>query len=249
MRIALLSDIHANREAFEAVLLHAADQRVQRWVLLGDYIGYGADPSWVVERVRRMTAEGAIAVKGNHDEAVVRGSRPSMRLDARHSIEWTRGHLDAAQLEFLASLPMTHADNDGPSLYVHANAWDPAKWAYVETRHDAVRSLHATAARYTFCGHMHDPMLYHLSGTGKAGEFKPEPAVPIPVPPHRQWLAIPGSVGQPRDNNPAACYAVFDRTQAELVFHRVAYDHETAAAKVRMAGLPQDLADRLNEGT
>ena len=97
---------------------------------------------------------------------------------------------------------------------------------------------------------MHEPMLYHLSGIGKAGEFKPQPGSMIPVPPHRQWLAIPGSVGQPRDSNPAACYAVFeDGGTATLTYHRVPYDHEAAAAKVRAAGLPQDLADRLSDGT
>lgn len=247
MRIALLTDLHANREAFEAVLGHAAGQHVDRFALLGDFVGYGADPGWVVERARQMAQQGAIVVKGNHDEAVVRGRRPSMHMDARHSIDWTRGHLDASQLDFLASLPMTHTD--GAVLYVHANAWDPPKWSYIETQHDAVRSLRATDRRYTFCGHMHDPMLYHLAGTGKAGEFAPVPGVPIPVPAHRQWLAIPGSVGQPRDNNPASCYAVFDAAQAQLVYHRVAYDHDATAAKVRAAGLPQDLADRLSEGT
>lgn len=247
MRIALLTDLHANREALEAVLLHAAGERIDRYALLGDFVGYGAEPAWVVEQARRLAADGAIVVQGNHDEAVVRGSRASMRMDARHSIDWTRNHLDADQLAFLAALPMSHSE--GRILYVHANAWDPPRWSYIESRHDAVRSLHATDRRYTFCGHMHDPMLYYLSGAGKAGEFKPVPGVGIPVPPHRQWLAIPGSVGQPRDNNPAACYAVFDAAQTELVYHRVAYDHETAAAKVRAAGLPQNLADRLNDGT
>jgi diadenosine tetraphosphatase ApaH/serine/threonine PP2A family protein phosphatase len=247
MRIALLTDLHANREALEAVLRDAAGRRIDRYALLGDFVGYGAEPAWVVERSRQLVAGGAIAVRGNHDEAVVRGSQPSMRADARHAIDWTRSHLDADQMAFLASLPMSHTD--ASLLFVHANAWDPPKWSYIETRHDAVRSLRATACRYTVCGHVHDPMLYHLSGTGKAGEFKPVPGVTIPVPPHRQWLIIPGSVGQPRDGNPASCYAVIDGDEAELTYHRVAYDHEAAAAKVRAAGLPQNLVDRLNDGT
>jgi diadenosine tetraphosphatase ApaH/serine/threonine PP2A family protein phosphatase len=247
MRIALLTDLHANREALEAVLQHAAGERIDRHALLGDFVGYGADPAWVVDRVRALARQGAVALLGNHDEAVVRGSRPSMRLDARHSIDWTRERLDVEQLAFLAALPLTHTE--GPVLYVHANAWDPGHWSYIESRYDAVRSLHATGCRYTFCGHMHEPMLYHLAGTGKAGEFRPVPGVAIPVPAHRQWLAIPGSVGQPRDNNPAACYAVFDAAEAVLTYHRVAYDHEAAAAKVRAAGLPQTLAERLIDGS
>ena len=246
MLIALLSDIHANLEALDACLGHARSRGAERYALLGDFVGYGADPAWVVERARAMARDGALVVQGNHDEAVVRGSRPSMRSDARHSIDWTRERLDSGQLAFLAALPLTQ--RDGALLFVHANAWDPAQWSYIETRHDAVRSLHATDSRYTFCGHMHEPMLYHLSGTGKAGEFKPTPGVAIPVASHRQWLVIPGSVGQPRDNNPAACYAVFDQERAELIYQRVAYDHDTAAAKVRAAGLPQALAERLHDG-
>ncbi|HEU5293507.1 MAG TPA: metallophosphoesterase family protein [Burkholderiaceae bacterium] len=247
MRIALLTDLHANREALDAVLAHASGERIDRHALLGDFVGYGAEPAWVVDRARELAAAGAIVVQGNHDEAVVHGSRASMRPDARHSIEWTRARLDAEQLAFLAALPMSHTE--GPALYVHANAWDPPKWSYIETRHDAVRSMHATTCRYTFCGHMHEPMLYHLSRSGKAGDFKPVAGVTIPMPPHRQWLVVPGSVGQPRDNNPAACYAVFDLEQAQVTYHRVAYDHEAAAAKVRAAGLPQNLAERLADGS
>jgi diadenosine tetraphosphatase ApaH/serine/threonine PP2A family protein phosphatase len=95
---------------------------------------------------------------------------------------------------------------------------------------------------------MHEPKLFHLSGTGKAGDFVPTPGVPIPVPPHRQWLVIPGSAGQPRDGNPAACYAMLDIGEQALTFHRVPYDHETAADKIRRAGLPAALADRLAHG-
>src|SRR5215831_9536786 len=160
MRIALLTDLHANREALEAVLAHAAQRRVGRYALLGDFVGYGADPAWVVNRVRDMTAQGAVAVLGNHDQAVVRGVRPSLRLDARESLDWARTQLDREQLAFLDALPLTHSE--GPLLCVHANAWDPPKWSYIETRHDAVRSMRATACRYTVCGHMHEPMLYHL---------------------------------------------------------------------------------------
>jgi diadenosine tetraphosphatase ApaH/serine/threonine PP2A family protein phosphatase len=95
---------------------------------------------------------------------------------------------------------------------------------------------------------VHEPRLFHLSGTGKAGEFVPTPDVAIPVPPHRQWLMIPGSAGQPRDGNPAACYATFDTEEPAITYHRVPYDHETAGAKIRAAKLPQRLADRLQEG-
>jgi diadenosine tetraphosphatase ApaH/serine/threonine PP2A family protein phosphatase len=95
---------------------------------------------------------------------------------------------------------------------------------------------------------MHEPKLFNLSGTGKAGDFVPTPGVAIPVPPHRQWLVIPGSAGQPRDGNPAACYAMLDEAAATLTFHRVPYDHESAGVKIRAANLPQRLASRLEDG-
>ena len=246
MKTAFITDLHANREAVEAVLDSARQHGAERWVLLGDFVGYGADPAWVVDQVRALVRQGAIAVMGNHDEAVVRGAAPHMRPDARHVIEWTRAQLDAAQLDFLASLPMSQCHGD--QLYVHANAWAPAGWDYIQGRSEAVRSLHATECRYTFCGHMHEPKLYHVSGTGKAGDFVPTPGVPIPVPPHRQWLVIPGSAGQPRDGNPAACWAMFDDTASAITYHRVPYDFEAAGAKILAAKLPQRLASRLEEG-
>ncbi len=246
MKTAFLTDLHANREAVEAVIEHARGQGAAQWVLLGDFVGYGADPAWVVDQVRALVREGALAVMGNHDQAVVRGSSPGMRAEARPVIDWTRARLDADQIAFLAGLPMTQQQGD--RLYVHANAFHPAGWDYIHNRSDAVRSLQATDCRYTFCGHMHEPRLYNLSGTGKAGEFTPTPGVPIPVPPHRQWLVIPGSAGQPRDGNPAACYALLNDADGTLTFHRVPYDHEAAGAKILAAELPQRLAARLEDG-
>jgi diadenosine tetraphosphatase ApaH/serine/threonine PP2A family protein phosphatase len=246
MKIAVVTDIHANREALTAVLLHAHAQGAERFVFLGDYVGYGADPGWVVDEIRRYVLRGAAAVIGNHDAAVVRGPAPSMRPGPREAIEWTRERLDGEQLEFLAGLPYTVQDED--RLYVHANAFAPAEWGYVIARDDAARSLLSTDSRYTFCGHVHEPRLYHLSATGKTGDFTPTPDIGIPVPPHRQWLVLPGSAGQPRDGNPAACYASFDTAKALLTFHRVPYDHEAAAAKILAAGLPEFFATRLIDG-
>ena len=246
MKTAVLTDLHANREALEAVFEHAADQGVEQYALLGDFVGYGADPGWVVDRMRELVARGAIAVQGNHDMATVRGPSPEMRPEPRLVIEWTRGQLDADQLGFLAGLPLKH---ETPQvLYVHANAWAPAEWGYILGRTDAVRSLHATRSRVMFCGHVHEPRLYHLSSVGKAGDFVPTPGVPIALLPQRQWLVIPGSVGQPRDGDPAACYAIHDTGDGVLSYWRVPYDHESAAAKIREAGLPLALADRLAHG-
>jgi diadenosine tetraphosphatase ApaH/serine/threonine PP2A family protein phosphatase len=246
MRLAILTDLHANREAVEAVLEHAAGQRVDRYALLGDFVGYGADPGWVVDTATEMVRQGAIAVMGNHDVAVVRGALPGMRPEPRYVIEWTRSRLNPGQLDFLAALPMTQELDE--SFFVHANAWAPEAWEYIHGRSDAMRSIHAVRQRITFCGHMHEPKLYHLSAIGKAGEFVPAPGMPIPLLPQREWLVIPGSAGQPRDGNPAACYAVYDAGSGDLTYWRVPYDTETAGAKIREANLPQRLATRLADG-
>jgi len=247
VKLALVADLHANREAVSAVLAHAHEAGARSYAFLGDFVGYGADPGWVVDVVRERVEAGAIAVAGNHDAAVARGPLPTMTPDARKAVAWTRERLDSTQLAFLAGLPLTAVDGD--CLFVHANAWDPGGWDYILARADAARSLYATDRQTTFCGHVHVPTLYHQTGTGKTAPFAPVPGIVIPLSEQRRWLAIPGSAGQPRDGNPAACYAMFDRAARTLVFHRVPYDHERAAAKVRAAGLPQDLADRLRDGT
>jgi len=246
MKLALITDIHANREAFEACLEQAHLHGADRIALLGDFVGYGADPGWVVTRVQDLVSQGAIAVRGNHDEAVVQGPGPNLIEEARRAIAWTREQLSPEQLTFLSALP--YRVEDSGCLFVHANAHAPSGWEYILGRTEAVRSMHATDCRHTFCGHVHQPMLYHMSSTGKIADFTPVPGVAVPVPAHRQWLAIPGSAGQPRDGNPAACWAMFDDARHTLTFHRVPYDLETTSAKIVAAGLPRSLADRLHEG-
>jgi len=245
MKLALIADLHANREAASAVLEHAQAQGSGRYAFLGDYVGYGADPAWVVDMVRSHVREGAIAVRGNHDQAVAREPARTMVPQARAVLGWTREQLDAAQLAFLEALPLSVEDGD--LLFVHANAFAPAGWDYITDRSGAMRSLRATRSAVTFCGHVHEPMLYHYFD-GHAGEFAPTPGVAIPLLPTRRWLVLPGSAGQPRDGNPAACYAIFETVARTLTFHRVPYDHELAAEKVRAAGLPVALAERLVDG-
>lgn len=247
MKIAVITDLHANREAVQAVLDHAQGQGAERHAFVGDFVGYGADPGWVVDTVRDLVLQGrAWAVQGNHDAAVADAPGPHMRPDARYVCEWTQAQLDADQRAFLAGLPLTQPH--GELLFVHANAFDPGAWGYVHNRVEATRSLMATDQRVTFCGHMHEPCLYHLSTLGKSGEFVPVPGVPIPLLSSRRWLVIPGACGQPRDGDPAACYATYDDARAEVTYWRVPYDAEGAAAKIRAAALPVVLAHRLLDG-
>ncbi len=246
MKLALITDLHANREAVEAVLDHAAAQGVDRCALLGDFVGYGADPGWVVDRVRGLVDAGAIAVMGNHDAAVFGSLRDSLVPQAQAAVVWTREQLSDPQRDFLGALPMSVTEAD--SLFVHASADAPTHWRYVLCRIDAVDSLQATDRRHTFCGHVHEPRLYHLTSDGEAGDVQPVPGMAMALSPHCRWLAIVGSAGQPRDGNPAACYATFDTDSATLTSFRVPYDHATAAAKIIAAGLPPSLAERLVRG-
>jgi diadenosine tetraphosphatase ApaH/serine/threonine PP2A family protein phosphatase len=240
--IALFSDIHSNRQAFTACLAQAREAGAERFVLLGDYVGYGADPEWAVHTVMELVRDGAPAVRGNHDTAVGDASE-RMNTAADIALEWTRRQLGVAERKFLAGLPLAREEDD--RLYVHADGSDPSRWRYVLDADSAGRSMMATRAQLTFCGHSHLPALFTMSATGKMTAFTPVTGSPIQVLPRRRWLAVLGSVGQPRDGNPAASYALFDTERRELTYCRAAYDVAEAAARIRQKGLPDWLADRL----
>jgi diadenosine tetraphosphatase ApaH/serine/threonine PP2A family protein phosphatase len=243
--LAVLADVHANRQAFAACLEAARARGADRLILLGDFVGYGADPEWTVDTVMRLVEEGAIALRGNHDHAI---GTPSERMNevARAAIDWTRGRLNVAQRVFLSGLPMVLDEDD--RLYVHSEASDPARWLYVQSADTAARSMIATPAQVSFCGHVHQPALYSMSVTGKVTSFVPRSSTPVQLLKGRQWLAVAGSVGQPRDDNPAACFLTYDTGTRELTYHRVAYDIDLAARRIRDAGLPVWLAERLLQG-
>jgi diadenosine tetraphosphatase ApaH/serine/threonine PP2A family protein phosphatase len=244
--VALLSDVHANFEALSECLEHARARGAERFVFLGDHVGYGPDPERVLDVLANIVGGGGIAVLGNHDLAVTLRSSSSMQEDARAAIDWTRKRLSTAQIDFLAGLPLT-AEESG-RLYVHANAWAPDRWEYITGVVDARRSLRATRHGWTFCGHVHTPALYHMRDDGRTSVFVPQPGVRIPLPVTRRWLAVVGSVGQSRDGNPAASYALFDDTSSLLTFFRVPYDYRSVARRIRESGLPTSLAKRLEAG-
>lgn len=246
MLIALLTDLHANREAVSACLAHADEQKATQYAFLGDLVGYGADPAWVLDTVMDYASRGAYVLMGNHDIAILQDDKKGMNPVAYQVVEWTRSQLTAEHLAYIRNLPYRIEIDD--MLLVHANAWAPEKWEYIDGPMEAMRSMHATKAHMTFCGHVHMPTLYHMTLTGKTGEFLPTPENSIPLSKQRRWLVIPGSVGQPRDGNPAACYATFDTVSLELTYFRVPYDAETAAEKIIAAGLPASLGMRLITG-
>lgn len=254
MRIALLADLHANREAGEACLTKLRKLGFDRAVVLGDIVGYGADPEWAVDSVQSLVADGGAAVYGNHDEAVLReppsrdaavdaspSSSSSQKLPAQThphaqaAIDWTRNRLSLSQRAFLAELPVSIEEDD--RLYVHANAWAPLQWGYIGNALAAAQSMAATAQRVTFCGHVHEPALYHSRIGGGAGFFTPQPGVAMPLLSSRCWLALPGACGQPRDGNPAACCGLYDSDRRTLTTLRVPYDHPSGCGQDPRCGL------------
>jgi diadenosine tetraphosphatase ApaH/serine/threonine PP2A family protein phosphatase len=243
--IALLSDIHANLEALNACLAHARGRGAERFAFLGDLVGYGADARAVVEVVARYAAEGAVVLKGNHDEAIER-SRGYFNVASRAAIQWAREALTEEGRQFLAGLPLVQ--RDGEICFVHASAAFPERWDYVDSPSAARRCADAAQVAYTFCGHVHDQVLYFEGARGRMKVFHPVAGTPIPMQGHRRWVAIVGSVGQPRDRNPAAAYAVFDDARRQITFWRVAYDAAAAARKIRQVGLPGSLAVRVESG-
>lgn len=245
MRLGIISDIHANREALDAVLAHLERRGIDRLVCLGDIVGYGADPGYCVDRLTERAATGAILIRGNHDHAI---GTPSERMNpvATAAIDWTRDQLSPAQKTFLAALPYTAVIDE--ALFVHANAWAPEDWGYVVSPREAERSMDRTDARITLCGHTHVPALYHCAPMKPAVHFQPVTGVETPLTSVMRWLAVIGAVGQPRDGQASAAAAILDLDQRRLTFERVAYDTERAAQKILAAGLPEGLAARLLKG-
>jgi predicted phosphodiesterase len=245
VRIAFLSDIHGNREALEACLTDLAARQVDRQVILGDIVGYGADPAFCTDTVMALAGRGAVVLRGNHDDAM--GPVPhDMNADALTAIFWTRDQLTEAQRAYLAHLPLTHRDD--VRLYAHASADQPARWPYITSLRGAEMSLAATDAEQVYSGHTHAPAIFSVGPDGHGDGLVPADGVPVRLASDRRWQVVVGSIGQPRDGNPDAAYSVLDLEAGTLTQHRVAYDVTGAAAKILSAGLPARLGLRLTIG-
>lgn len=245
MKIALLSDIHGNIQALHACMADARTRDVDRFAFLGDFVGYGADPGLVVDVIIEQVAAGAIAVRGNHDEAIYSDSI-YMNDSAMAAIRYARQVLTAAQTMFLRNLPMLV--REGTCCFVHASAASPEKYPYIDSPSAAQHCAEVSETPHTFCGHMHEQRLYFGTPRAKMTLFRPTPGIAVPVPSHRRWVALIGSVGQPRDRNPKAGYTIFDSERNTMTFCRVSYDHFATAARIREAGLPESIAYRIEHG-
>jgi diadenosine tetraphosphatase ApaH/serine/threonine PP2A family protein phosphatase len=244
MRIAVFSDVHSNLEALERCLAHARAQGAERYVCLGDMVGYGADPAATLQTI--MGLPGLIAVRGNHDESLFRDPGDGAPPQVRAAAAWTRAQLSAAQLEFLNRLP--YLRRESAATYVHASAAEPTHWEYVRSSEAASRCLAASESPLTFFGHVHETRIFYETAAGAMREFTPVNGEAIPLSPRSRYLINVGSVGQPRDGNAAAGYVLYDEARAEVTFHRLAYDYQRTARKIRAAGLPPFYAERLARG-
>ena len=240
MRYAVLSDVHGNLEALEAVLADAA-AHADAVVCLGDVVGYGADP---VPCVERLAERAQAVVAGNHEHGVTGLMDLAwFNTHARAAAEWTREQLDDDHSAWLAALPLTAQVAD--ATLVHASPRQPDEWDYLVSAEDGFAAFDAFDTRVCFVGHSHLPGAWSLGSSGREHEGG---NIDVTLDAGRRYLVNVGSVGQPRDRDVRAAYAVWDADARRIQIHRVPYDVRAARAKIAAAGLPRFLADRLAAG-
>ncbi|HXG88994.1 MAG TPA: metallophosphoesterase family protein [Vicinamibacterales bacterium] len=246
MRYLVLSDIHANMEAFEAVLAVAAEIGYDRLLVLGDLVGYGGDPNAVVEKVRALAPYALI--RGNHDK-VGSGveSADGFNAVARSAIRWTYEALTSENREWLAALPAGPMEVDDLIEICHGTPFDED--AYVFDDLDALRALHSAERPLCLFGHTHVQVGYALTGDQFAvTTLDDQRPLTIALSGTTSHLINPGSVGQPRDGDPRAGFSIVDTDTTIVTIYRTPYPVEQAQARILEQGLPEVLAQRLALG-
>ncbi len=243
--LAILTDIHANRQALEAVLADALSHGATRWAVLGDVIGFGGAPKACAARVRAL---GAVVLRGNHEEALLHPELFAPFPAVQRMTLRTRDMLPPQLLHWLSTLPLT-AEVAGLPL-AHACFDAPERWGRLRHEAEAARSFAAQAAALALFGHTHRPTLLRRDAAGRVESlrisFDTEGNYVLHPEAGCRYLVNPGSVGQPRDGDPRAAYALWDGS--ELRLRRVPYDVEAAAAETRTMGLPPSFAQALRQG-
>jgi predicted phosphodiesterase len=245
MRYLILSDIHANCEALTAVLAHVQRKRWDRAVVLGDVVGYGANPNQAVEMVRELKP--LAAIRGNHDK-VCSGIEDGEMFNrvALQAALWTRRRLTPSNLRWLQSLPEGPILVDGAFAASHGTPIDED--AYIFGEIEALNVFRQTTFPLCFFGHSHFPVVFGLSPDAIQTVLTTSPSFHFRLEPGVRYLVNPGSIGQPRDGNPLASFAMFDSETRAVSVYRVPYKLERAQRKIIEAGLPRPLADRLALG-
>ncbi|MDF1851688.1 MAG: metallophosphoesterase family protein [Verrucomicrobiales bacterium] len=239
MKYAIFGDIHANLEALEAVLAHAAAQGCTEHVCVGDIVGYAANPRECLDVIRQM---GCPVVKGNHDEeAILETSLEGLNPLAKQAMEWTRNQLSPEDREYLGNLKLVRQVRD--FTIVHATLDTPGSWTYVTNKFDAMASFSYQFTQLCFYGHTHTPRIYI-----KGDSVEPSEEMTVTLEMGRKYFINVGSTGQPRDGDWRASYAVYDVENQNVTIHRIDYDIQKAQDKINDAGLPEMLAHRLSLG-
>ena len=239
MRFALFGDIHANLEALEAVLEDAANQGCTDYVCMGDLVGYNADPAACLEIVRTQNWP---VVKGNHDEDASE-DHPLEKMNpvAAEALEWTRKQLSDEQRAWLRHIRMVRQVEN--FTVVHSTLDQPQSWTYVTNKFEAMSNFSYQFTNLCFHGHTHVPRIFIRED--RVMEIEETSVI---INPKFKYFINTGSVGQPRDGDWRACYAIYDVPTSTVSFRRVEYDLLTTQQKIRAAGLPEILAERLAAG-
>lgn len=245
MRYLIISDIHGNLEALNALLQATKRKKFQKILILGDLVGYGANPNEVIEAVKEDKRILKI-VRGNHDRvALEEGTENTFNLPAMAAILWTRRNLKEENFNFLKSLP------SGPIkvenfLICHGSPIDED--LYILSSYEAFESFVQTTEKLTFFGHSHIPCIFTFEKNNVSGFLLKGDYLHIKLNKNLRYLINPGSIGQPRDGNPKASFMVFDSKNYSITLYRIPYDLKNTMKSIMEAGLPIHLASRLERG-
>ncbi len=241
MRYAVFADIHANAEALDAVIADARAQKAGAFACAGDIVGYGAAPK---ECIRRLRSLGTVTVAGNHDWACAGTLSPVFfNADAAAAVDWTRAQLSAQECLFLSGLPLVAQIPGG--ILVHGSLSAPEEFRYVYGCAEARQELKRSDAGLCFIGHTHIAGMFVREVSGAVVQVR---VTELELEAGSRALINVGSVGQPRDCDPAAAYALYDTETRRISLRRVAYDHRGACTAILKAGLPRCLGERLLRG-
>ena len=246
MRALIVSDIHSNAEALRMVMNRVRRKKFDKVVCLGDFVGYGAQPNQVLDVMRTMKAP-KLYIRGNHDR-VAAGLEDGEGFNhaAKAAALWTRDHLSAPNRHFLQRLP--HGPlRHGNVLLCHGSPHDEDEYVFNETHARIVFEM--SDAPVTLYGHTHLPVIFAIDGEGRVRGASVRGETIVRLNREHRYLINPGSVGQPRDRNPAASFAIYDSKKMTVQFFRCEYDVEKTQASIVKAGLPPILAYRLAHGT
>lgn len=246
MKTLIISDLHSNEPALRAVLRKVARKGISRILCMGDFVGYGGQPNQVVEQVMRLRGR-KFYIRGNHDRVAIGADDANgFNEAAKAAALWTRSKLSRSNLAYLSNMPIGPVEVDEQILMCHGSPFDEDEYLFSE--YDAFNVFNAHPQRLIFFGHTHLPSFFVMRDDGSILGWLIRQSMAFRLEEGGRYLINPGSVGQPRDRNPSAAYAIYDDGRQTIQFHRVEYELWRAQQPILAAGLPRILADRLSVG-